>query len=102
MLGTRWTKVADASSLQLASHAQYRLGIRPEDLHLVEDNEISHYPIQLSQFTVDLVELTGSYKLLHCHHNEHKIVAAVDSNLDFELGQTVSFGIKLKMHTFRF
>ncbi|MEJ7410293.1 spermidine/putrescine ABC transporter ATP-binding protein, partial [Staphylococcus epidermidis] len=69
-------KVADASSLQLASHAQYRLGIRPEDLHLVEDNEISHYPIQLSQFTVDLVELTGSYKLLHCHHNEHKIVAA--------------------------
>ena len=80
--------------------AQYRLGIRPEDLHLVEDNEISHYPIQLSQFTVDLVELTGSYKLLHCHHNEQKV--AVDSNLDFELGQTVSFGIKLKMHTFRF
>ena len=79
---------------------QYRLGIRPEDLHLVNDNEISNYPIQLSQFTVDLVELTGSYKLLHCHHNEHKIIAAVDSNLDFELGQTVSFGIKRKMHTF--
>ena len=87
-------KVADATLLQLASHAQYRLGIRPEDLHLVNDNEISNYPIQLSQFTVDLVELTGSYKLLHCHHNEHKIIAAVDSNLDFELGQTVSFGIK--------
>ena len=47
---------------QLASHAQYRLGIRPEDLHLVNDNEISNYPIQLSQFTVDLV--SGSYKLL--------------------------------------
>ena len=87
-------KVADATLLQLVSHAQYRLGIRPEDLHLVNDNEISNYPIQLSQFTVDLVELTGSYKLLHCHHNEHKIIAAVDSNLDFELGQTVSFGIK--------
>ena len=50
--------MADATLLQLASHAQYRLGIRPEDLHLVNDNEISNYPIQLSQFTVDLVELT--------------------------------------------
>lgn len=48
------------------------------------------------KFKIDLVELTGSYKLLHCHHDNHKIVAAVDSNLNFELGQNVSFGIHSK------
>ncbi|KDE96229.1 spermidine/putrescine ABC transporter ATP-binding protein [Staphylococcus sp. TE8] len=89
-------KVADQSVVQLSSHSQCRLGIRPEDLHLITNNDSRAYPIQLTNLKIDLVELTGSYKLLHCHHDDHKIVAAVDSNLNFELGQNVSFGIHSK------
>lgn len=86
-------KIADQSAIDCTSQIQCRLGIRPEDLKLITDIEESQYPIQLSHLVIDLVELTGAYQLLHCHLENQKIIAAVDSNLNFNIGQTVSFGI---------
>ena len=94
----RRSKVADQSVVQLSSHSQCRLGIRPEDLHLITNDDSRAYPIQLTNLKIDLVELTGSYKLLHCHHDNHKIVAAVDSNLNFELDKTYLLAFIRKMH----
>ena len=41
-------KVADQSVVQLSSHSQCRLGIRPEDLHLITNDDSRAYPIQLT------------------------------------------------------
>lgn len=44
----RRSKVADQSVVQLSSHSQCRLGIRPEDLHLITNDDSRAYPIQLT------------------------------------------------------
>ncbi|MDD3420153.1 MAG: sn-glycerol-3-phosphate ABC transporter ATP-binding protein UgpC [Candidatus Gastranaerophilales bacterium] len=57
------------------------LGIRPEDLCIDENGQISS--------TVDLVEMLGSEKLLHLKFNDTNIIAKVTSDIDIEQGAQI-------------
>lgn len=72
------------------------LGIRPEDIHVCQDNETAHLQGQIYS-----VEMTGESTLITVEIDEHLVVARADKQFRAEIGEPIRFAFDTQ-HTYLF
>ncbi|WP_295891517.1 ABC transporter ATP-binding protein [uncultured Vibrio sp.] len=93
---TATLKGADVSwgvSANLQQQGDYLLGIRPDKMSILEES--ANKAIQW-QAKVELVETTGSNRIVHCVSSEHKFLLSVERKHQITEGQLISVGFNLE------
>ncbi len=70
----------------------YRLGIRPDKMAILEASKEKDV---CWHTTVDLVETTGSDRIIHCTTNGHKFLLCVSREYRIQEGQTIDVGFDI-------
>ncbi|MDR9827005.1 sn-glycerol-3-phosphate ABC transporter ATP-binding protein UgpC [Vibrio sp. FNV 38] len=70
----------------------YLLGIRPDKMSILEES--THKEIQWKA-NVDLVETTGSNRIVHCLSGGQKFLLSIDRKYHLKEGQTIDVGFNL-------
>ncbi|WP_087974922.1 ABC transporter ATP-binding protein [Oceanobacillus rekensis] len=76
------------------------VGIRPEDIQLLDEAEGNHNTFRLTA-QIDMAELMGAETLLYFTLNNQTIISKLNTMDDFESGQQIQFSIDVdKIHFF--
>ncbi|MGF1684651.1 ABC transporter ATP-binding protein [Photobacterium minamisatsumaniensis] len=70
----------------------YKLGIRPDKMTILEASQSKDVRWQAS---VDLVETTGSDRIIHCSTNGYKFLLCVDRQYRIQEGETIDVGFNI-------
>ncbi|MFA0438798.1 hypothetical protein BCU70_05370 [Vibrio sp. 10N.286.49.C2] len=79
-------------SASAEERGDYLLGIRPDKMSILEES--THKEIQWKA-NVDLVETTGSNRIVHCLSGGQKFLLSIDRKYQLKEGQTIDVGFNL-------
>ena len=91
-----WEITLSNLSKDFAHKANAVLGIRPEHMEIVSNEELSDFEAE-----VELIEMMGKESYVYLKYGEGKLIVRIDSNLRIELGEKVFIRIdKQQTHIF--